>query len=265
MFEEWVAALEENLKESNPSYDEKELVELVVKSALKQADSRENESVAALRESNDAFTQRNRERWGLGLRRLHSLRQTAIEAAQNFQHQFLAIEGLETDPLLGVQMRIHANACRITGEIIHLLEGGYPDGAIARWRTLYEMVVTSLVLKKHGREAATDYIKHGMLKNHEGMLEYQKTAEQMGLPPFSEEELRVEKELIDSFTDGEKHWHWARKYTGYAKLEKLREYVGMDGWSHNYKLASRNIHSDYYEIGNLLAMSETETDILLVG
>ena len=87
----------------------------------------------------------------------------------------------------------------------------------------------------------------------------------MGLPPFTVVELRAEKELIDSFTGGEKHWHWARKHTGYAKLERLREYVGMDGWSHNYKLASRNLHSDYYEIGNLLAMSEAEADILLVG
>jgi hypothetical protein len=92
----------------------------------------------------------------------------------NFQNKILAVPEFENDELISVFMRQHAHACRVSGEIIHLLEGGYPDAALARWRTLFEMVVTCLVIKKYGREAAIDYIKHGMVKNAEGIEEQKK-------------------------------------------------------------------------------------------
>ncbi len=67
------------------------------------------------------------------------LNQISIEAGMEFQKYFLTFPEYMADPLLGVLMRQHANACRITGEIILMLKGGYPDGAIARWRTLFEI------------------------------------------------------------------------------------------------------------------------------
>lgn len=36
-------------------------------------------------------------------------------------------------------------------------------------------------------------------------------------------------------------------------------------WSHNYMLASKNIHANYSEMRSLLAMSEAKKDMLLVG
>jgi len=124
-----------------------------------------------------------------GFDKLEMLRQISIEAGMKFQKEFLKFNEYVNDPLLGVLMIQHANACRITGEIIHLLKGGYADGAIARWRTLFEIAVTSLVLRKHGKESAIDYIKHGQLKSIEGMEEHQKTANAMNVEPFSQEEI----------------------------------------------------------------------------
>lgn len=71
--------------------------------------------------------------------------------------------------------------------------------------------------------------------------------------------------MKDQISNGESHFHWARKYAGFSKLEKLREDVGLGKWSHNYKLASRNVHADYSEMLSLLAMSEAKQDMLLVG
>ncbi|ASJ70346.1 DUF5677 domain-containing protein [Granulosicoccus antarcticus] len=187
------------------------------------------------------------------------------EAAFWFQEYYLSFPELENDPLLGVLMRLHANACRITSEIIHLIKGGYPDGALARWRTLFEISVTCLIIHKYGKSAAVDYIRHGYIKNVEGIEEYQKTAEKMEVEPYTDKELEDALELKEALSEGEIHWHWARKFTGYSKLEKLRGHVNLDGWSHYYKLASRNIHADYSEMKTLLGMEEAKEDLLLIG
>ena len=41
-------------------------------------------------------------------------------------------------------------ACQVTDEIICLLENGFADGAMARWRTLHEIAVVAVVISQHG-------------------------------------------------------------------------------------------------------------------
>lgn len=265
MFEEILEMVENKLKESGSSTDYGTIIDLASKVLIEDTLSHEKETVDKVISENDAFTKRNRERWSLGFQKLHALREVSLQAGMNFQKQFLEYDQYQTDELLGVLMRQHAHACRISGEIIHLLEGGYPDAAVARWRTLYEMVVTCLLIKMYGRDAAVDYIKYGVVKNVEGINEHKKTANEMGVETFSQEDVDFANSQKQEITEGDPSWHWARKYAGVSKIDKLREHVGLDKWSYNYKLASRNIHSDYFEMSCLYAMSEAKSDMLLVG
>jgi hypothetical protein len=82
---------------------------------------------------------------------------------------------------------------------------------------------------------------------------------------FTDEEVAYAQELKAEITNGNESWHWARKYTGVSQFGKLREHVGLEKWSHSYKLASRNIHSDYFEMASLYGMREAKNDMLLVG
>ncbi|AKX49594.1 hypothetical protein AKN93_09495 [Thiopseudomonas alkaliphila] len=257
--------VENKLKESGSNTDYEAIIDLASKVLIEDTLSHEKETVSKVISENDAFTKRNRERWSLGFQKLHALRETSLQAGMNFQKQFLEYDQYQTDELLGVLMRQHAHACRISGEIIHLLESGYPDAAVARWRTLYEMVITCLLIKMYGRDAAIDFIKYGIVKNAEGINEHHRTANEMGIETFSHEEIDFANAQKQEITEGNPSWHWARKYAGVSKLEKLREHVGLDKWSHNYKLASRNVHSDYFEMRCLYAMSEAKSDMLLVG
>ena len=137
------------------------------------------------------FEKSNYERWKLGFHKLEMLRFLSIEAGIEFQkYLILKFPEYKNSPLLHVLTTQHANACRITGEIILLLKGGYADGALSRWRTLFEIVVVCLVIHKSGEDAAVDYIKHGKIKTIEGMEEHQKTAQDMNLKPYEEQELR---------------------------------------------------------------------------
>ncbi|WP_318488959.1 DUF5677 domain-containing protein [Photobacterium leiognathi] len=265
MFEELLKTSEEKLREKNPDFSYESVIESAASLLIESINEREEENIKQVMLEHDAFLQKNRERWSIGFIKLHSLRETCLQAGMNFQEQFLKIQRYETDELIGVFMRQHAHACRITGEIIHLLEGGYPDAALARWRTLYEMVVTCLVIKKCGREAAIDYIKHGLVQTAEGVEEHRNTAEAMGQETFTDQDAEFFAELKLNITKGDSSWHWAREHTGYKKIDKLREFVELDKWSHNYKLASRNIHSDYYEMRALYGMSEAQQDLLLCG
>ena len=265
MFEELLKIAEEKLREKGDEVDYGSVIELAASVLIESTNEQEEVNVKRIMSEHDAFLKGNRERWELGFIKLHALRETCLEAGMNFQKQFIKIPKYETDELIGVFMRQHAHACRITGEIIHLLEGGYPDAALARWRTLYEMVVTCLVIKKCGRDAAIDYIKHGMVQSVEEIEEHRKTAEAMGQETISDEEAESYAELKHNITQGNSGWHWAREHTGYKKIDKLREFVELDKWSHNYKLASRNVHSDYYKMSSLYAMREAKVDMLLCG
>lgn len=265
MFEDLVEEVKKQLKENDSNPDYETIIDVTANAIIEDIHSHEKKKVSKVVSENDAFIKRNREKWSIAFQKLHALRETALQAGMNFQKQFCKYDQYQTDELIGVLMRQHANACRISSEIIHLLEGGYPDGAIARWRTLYEIVIVCLVIKKYGRPAAIDYIKYGIVKNAEGINEHHKTANAMGLETFSQEELDFANKQKQEITNGDSGWHWARKYAGASKIEKLREHVELDKWSHNYKLASRNIHADYYEMSNLYGMSDAENDMLLVG
>lgn len=265
MFEEILKNVKEQLDKCTDPHELSDVLERSSSYLFDVMSTSEEENVNKLILDSEEFNKRNYLRWKGGFQRLEMLRQISIEAGMEFQKQFLTITEYESDPLLGVLMRQHANACRIAGEIILLLKGGYPDGAVARWRSLFEISVTCLVINKYGRDAAQDYIRHGRVKAVEGMEEYQKAAEDMKLKPYDEDEISAAIALKEQLSGGENHFHWARKYAGVSKLEKLREDVGLGKWSHNYKLASRNVHADYSEMLSLFAMSEAKQDMLLVG
>ena len=59
-----------------------------------------------------------------------------------------------------VLMLLHMRACQTTMEIVTLLENGLADGALARWRTLYEMDIVAVLIYMYGDEIAKRYLDH---------------------------------------------------------------------------------------------------------
>lgn len=195
MFTELLKAAEDELKLRSNSVDYENVVSLASEKLYDMMAAQESDNVAKLNKETETFTKRNYSRWESGFQKLQMLRSISLEAGMKFQKQFLKYPEYTTDPLLGVLMRQHANACRITGEIIWLLRGGYADGALARWRTLFEISINTLIISKHGHDAAVDYIKHGKIKSVEGMQEYQKTAKDMNVEPYLDDELEAAIQL----------------------------------------------------------------------
>jgi hypothetical protein len=89
-----------------------------------------------------AFKERLEHRWGKALGKLRMLLAIVTEWAQGFYERRRRVNGGRLSHLDDVVLRLHVRACQVTGEIIVLLENGYADGAMARWRTLHEITTS---------------------------------------------------------------------------------------------------------------------------
>ena len=124
MFEELIDIAENSLKENGDSASFENILELAASMLIAITREHENETINTLIYEDDVFVERNRDRWEIDFHKLRALRETSIQAGMNFQQHFLQFEEYQHDVLYGVLLRQHAHACRISGEIIHLLEGG---------------------------------------------------------------------------------------------------------------------------------------------
>lgn len=82
-----------------------------------------------------------------------------------------------------VLIRLHARACQVAGEIITLMESGYADGAMARWRTLHEIGVVIALIAEHGDDLAERYLAHDTVETARALDVYQKTHAALGYAP----------------------------------------------------------------------------------
>jgi hypothetical protein len=103
-----------------------------------------------------------------------------------------------------------------------------------------------------------------------GMESYQSTTLAMHREPFSAEELdkarEDREEILKRYDDNFNSRNgWARKYANSSRFDKLQKDVGLEKWASDYKMASRNIHTDWREMRSLLSMCEATTEILLCG
>jgi len=57
-----------------------------------------------------------------------------------------------------VLVRIHARACQIALEVLELIKNGFADGALARWRSLYELSIIATFLEKNEDEIGRAHV-----------------------------------------------------------------------------------------------------------
>ena len=231
--------------------------------------SSEEDRVEHFNREDDGFRDRCYRKWKSGFDLIRLFRYFCIEIGSIFQKEFCQYEAYLHDPLLGVLMRQHAHACRIMGEVEVLMRNGYSDGAFARWRTLHEIAVTSILIREHGRQMAEDFIRFGVVEAVKGMEAYQETAEDMEREPYAKAELDTARKIRDQILEKRGEFNgrggWAIPYVNAGKFEKLQECAGLTKWKTDYKWASQNIHSNYREMRELLGMVDAKEDVLLTG
>ena len=173
--------------------------------------------------------------------------------------------------LLDLSFMFHARACQLLDEIITLIRCGYPEAAMARWRTLHEVNVTASFIFERGEELAERYLLHDATESFRAMKEYCNCCERLGYDPISQEEyLEAEqraKKLISRF--GQNYggpYGWASEFLNDARpnFSAIEKATGLDHLRVHYRLASHGVHANPKGITDRLSQPDY-TDALIAG
>jgi len=227
-----------------------------------------------IRENNEMkneFESRLYETWGKPLDLLEAFLIISREIGANFYKENCDTAINDEDYKFVILTRIHAQACQITGEILKLLRGGYADGANARWRSLYEIVVTAYFINKNNQDTAKRYLDHENIDKYKRNNEMMKYTNQLKISTISEDELELlkkeRKKLIKKYGKSFKQTYgWAAESLGIKRpnFRQIAQDVGFDHMWPYYQLACLPVHTGPTSILFDLGMPEPNT-LLLAG
>jgi len=171
-----------------------------------------------------------------------------------------------------VLLLLHARACRVTEEIVTLLEAGLPDGAFARWRTMHEIHVVAALIAETGDELAQRYIDHDVVEAKRALDEYLRAYEKLGYrAPAKREARRTQKTFEAAIKRYGKPFSstygWAAdlldlKNPTFRDLEEAAEHAMMRA---HYKGASQFVHGGIRGLDTLALLPDSDPRVVLTG
>lgn len=211
------------------------------------------------------FEQRNCKRWRKAFDLIDTIWVACEEVGREFNHYHRPTASMEQDYTFESLVHLHAKSLLVTSEIICLLKGGFADGALARWRTLYETNVIAAAIAKNGQGLALRYLAHSRVQSW-------KIAQNEGAENYDDEEVnRLKKEAeraLERFgTELNRRNGWACGITNqkHPTFDKIAAYADRTDGLSMYQHASHHIHSNHRSLDALLGTSESKRDVLLVG
>jgi len=232
------------------------------KSFLREIQARWPEQEAYERFILDQFRDSLEERWGAAFDRLRMLLFLAREMGESCRKRFMRSRRRKNLTQRGLLLRLHVRACQVTGEIVTLMENGFADGAMARWRTLYEIGVVATLIADAGEELAERYIAHEVVESKSALDEYERSWKELQERPVSTRDRRkVERNFAAAVSkygkDFASPYGWAAKLIGnknpnFYQLQRAAQRAAMHSY---YKMASYNVHASakgmFFRLGSL--------------
>ena len=207
-------------------------------------------------------------RWGKALDLLRVILTTSREIGGETVTRFKRSRARSRRQCQEVLLLLHGRACQVTAEIITLLEHGYADGAMARWRTLREIEIVALVIADGGDDVAEQYVAYQAIEDKKEMREYEQS------PSATCPIARRDKRLIDKAYSAAikrfgpafgKRNGWAARYLNRndVTLRDLEEAAGRASGRMHYMMASHNIHAG--PKGVFFRLGHPDTSIALLA
>jgi len=219
------------------------------------------------------FRKRLYDRWKIPLEALRMLVTMSRELGDSVNREIRPLpDAAKRRHLIDVLARSHARTCQIAEEILALLEAGFSDGAMARWRTMHEIAVVASFIAANGEDLAERYVLHQAVESNRAAEEYQKCQPRLGYEPLAEKELKAVKKAYDAviakygpeFAKGD--YGWAGHHLGKTKptFKEIEAAVHIDHFRAHYRLASHNVHANPKGVFFALGMLP-ESQVLLAG
>lgn len=198
----------------------------------------------------DGFRERMEERWGEGLNLLRMLLTCCRELGNEAFKRYRRTKSKKHACRRFVLVRLHARACQVADEIITLLENGFADGAMARWRTLHELAVVATLIEEGDEQLAERYIAHNAVDVKRQADDYDETQVPFGYPPIGP---RSRRDIEKAYAHAIKRygpafatpygWATERLHKKKVTFKDLQEEAGRSGMNPYYKLASFSVHA----------------------
>jgi hypothetical protein len=175
--------------------------------------------------------------------------------------------------LANALIRLHAKTCLVSREIAALIRAGYADGAHARWRSLYESVVTMSFLVDQGDAMAKAYLDHELIQKAANLRAHQYVASKINERlPSKQEMRRIERQRARLKSKYEnvfdKPYGWAASaFSGREpKFSDIEEKSNFGHWRPYYKLASQSVHAQSHGLYFRLGLAhEPQANLLLAN
>ena len=260
--ESWLTYIPKDVLEHLAALPEEEKQEAVGSAISHGLEVASEDLAARLLRTTRRFTRGNRRdrrgferrlfrRWRPALELFDAVTHGFYEAGSMFNREERPRAAEADDAKFETLCRIHARACTTASEVGALLRSGHASGAHARWRTLHELVVVTLVLRSNDLELSERYLLHEVVESLRILNRIREHAERLGIeevPTDAEvnELRRWRDELSSRYGAGYGGaYGWAHDLIGrdptFADLEK---HVGMDHWRPYYQMASHPVHAN---------------------
>lgn len=220
------------------------------KRVLKDLKSRWAQESALQKADLTGFQERLEERWGKPLEQLRMLLTMCREWCQQAHERESSRRKHKKKQLREILIRLLVRGCQVTDEIICLLENGFADGAMARWRTLHEIGVVAAVISRHGESIAERYVAHQAVESKRAMDKYLGCYKDLGYRPLS---ARAQNKILKACNraiakygpefKGDYGWaaaHLKNPKPSFAALEKAAGRAEMRSY---YQMGNDNIHA----------------------
>jgi hypothetical protein len=169
-------------------------------------------------------------------------------------------------------VRLHARACQVAREVLTLIKAGYADGAVARWRALFDMATVAVFIADHGDKTAERFLKYRGVETLREGKEYQEYHEDLGFAPLEDSVMDSLRERVEGLTNEygnsfKSNWGWAEQdLREDASRRVVAREAGTVEFTPFYAFASNAVHGGskgtQYRLG---LTDETQDELLPLG
>jgi hypothetical protein len=138
----------------------------------------------------------------------------------------------------------------VTDEILCLLENGFADGGMARWRTLHEIGVVAAVIAQYGEDIAQRYLAHQAVESKGAMNKYLSCCAPLGYKPLPAREVNKITKAYDAAIAqyGEafkSDYGWAAEHLkkNHPTFADLEAEAGRAEMRSHYQMGNDNVHT----------------------
>lgn len=218
------------------------------------------------------FVARNYHRWKRPLDLLELLWNISEEVGAKFNETERAAAVEANDYQFEALVSLHARGLLISREVLCLLYGGFPDGALSRWRSLHETAVIAVFVQSNDQETAHRYLASFPFASLRAAKQLNKHAERANMAPFTDQELTEMTRRCEGFEgrfgqEMHNEYGWASKVLNNQKpnFTHLEKAVQLDHWRPRYRWASQHTHGGYRPPFAMLGTTESRAPVHLVG